>query len=530
MSDIFKKKDNLSLYIILCVIAILYAIFLYYVPFGLDDFIFMDAYTENNGGSREFTLSGYLGYYQEIRHDDNGRFCNALSVFTTMFEPWHTIYPALTAICYSLSLFIILKITNISRNKFAWVCLLWIILTVMLPWRGSIPVRDYSLNYVWSTFLTLSFIYLVVRYERSGWTAISCVCMTLFAVLAGGWHEGFAFPAIGGFGIWTLVRRFKMSRYWYIVGVTYIVVSFATALSPGLLSRANEQVVPDRMYGSYKYFVDNSLPFVTLLFFLISLLIPRIRSKMREMIKNSYFVIMLSALVVGVIMNLLILHSARMSYWPTICSVIVLALYFKSIIDRIAGSKWGFVLAILALIACIGHMSLTIYWQRKFYFESKEIISMFDKGDTTAFYDILDPVNIPVFTLYYPVKNNWLTPFHLIAIADYYHRKDMGVVPAALRDATHENSEKLPGTSGLYKKGNALWFNRADLPMEYNMNCYTQYYLDLTLKDGSKIDNSMSFIQKFVNSHNDTIYYVKTYKVNPADIQKADYNHLEEMP
>lgn len=512
------RKQDTGYHIVLLTIAVIYSLLAWHTPLGLDDWMFMGVYHDHNGPGNAFDIGAWIDYIAELRANDNSRISNMMSIFTTTIEPWCGFSQLLTGPVVAFILYMILRLTRITTGRGRVAAILWIAMVIFLPWRDSLLVRDYTLNYFYSGAISLLFIGVVLRQERRGWSVTGILLTAVLAIVAGGWHEGFSLPLCAGMVVWTLVKRFRMSRGWYVVGVAYGVATLAFALSPGLLHRAGVQVSASQVNFNYKFWADNLLTGLTLCLLIASMCLQRGRRHMAPLTRNPLFVIMAVAMVTGLAMNFMIRHFPRMSFWPSICSMIVLMLYFRAWIEVNCRRLWAGIMAVACYMACVAHGVVSVMWQIRLDREADDIVAQFDTGTDTVFYDIVEPDTFPVYTLYFPEKKLWVTPFNYFAMCNYYKHDSMAVVPRALRDADEGNSTRLEGNLGVMAKDGALWGMLPD-----DLATMDNPTVNVTLRDGTVLCDRLCLILRYTGEDGKKRHYMKIFKLPVEQIRGVDW-------
>lgn len=423
-------------------IAAIYSLLSFLTPYYLDDWTFMGNWRDDAANSG-FSISGWWKYYLFIRGYDNGRIANAMSPISTMFSPWKELFPIFTG-CLAAAVAILLQRLATGRRSAAFLSFTWALMIIGLPWHDTLFVRDYSLNYIWAAALTLAFLFSLKHITRSpGIFGLSI----LLAFLAGGWHEGFAVPSLCGLGLLMLVRRFRLPARFYIATAVYLASTLLFMLSPGLISRAVNEVSRD----------DNGrlllrpLVIIVLDAILFTILFCRYLFKnsdrsLRNLLKILGSPVMTVAggiVIAGFAIGLLTVNTSRSYFWPDMGAIAIGIHLLNRILPDTGRWKlcrqWA---AVVITLACVAQSVAVIIWQSRYAHETEEIMALLDKSPSgTVFYDTKLPEKAPAYTLGIPVDNAWRNPYHYRALWSYYITPVIGVVPTSLRTATKENSE-----------------------------------------------------------------------------------------
>lgn len=510
---------------ILVFIACVYSAMSLLTPFALDDWVFM-AEWENANGDKPLGLSSLFEFWKSIRLYDNGRLANTISPATTMFSPWKEIFPFLTGIAVALMIVVSVYFAFSERGEGnpasatvytpLNVAAIWGALFFLLPWRNSLFVPDYSLNYIWATAITLGLMYFVLRYERKGWNPARFAGVLVLSLFAGGWHEGFAVPALFGFLIYTAATLWggeKFSYQWYCIGVVYGGVTLFFYLCPGLLYRTGSQfgaAVPGMSY--VKLFFD-FLPVILLgCLVIFTAVFPSLRPLLREACRQPVFMIGIGIVVAGTLLSLLFTHQPRSAFWPDLLAIIMIFILSRPMWERLNSSTFGGYLACLALAAVIIPFAYILAWQKKLDDEARQIMAKIERSDNgTVYHDIIPASALPAVTLKMTNHSPWLTDFHFHALREYTRKPFVAVVPEELESPdVWDSPEMLTGESGAERVGNSII-----LPYERRLATSP---MEVELVDGS-VKDAVGLVLPFISVKNDTVTYILVYGNSVEEIR-----------
>lgn len=432
-------------------VACLYAVLSGLTPLAYDDWTFMGNWRDDAMGGYEFSFSAWKRYYFFIRDYDNGRIANALSPFSTMFSPWKELFPVFTGFLLAGSIVVLQRLSSSPSRKYSpfWLALTWILIIVALPWRNNLFVRDYSLNYIWGTAVTLVFLLLLRRVCTSPKSNIgSLVACFILAFLAGGWHEGFAVPTLFGLALLALVRRFRLPPLFYILSVVYLLSTLLFMLSPGLMGRARDAVGHDHTFPSLRvYFIV-----IVDVILLILLLLTRRRFRM-ESRDISFLTVSSGILVAGFLLGMFTTGTPRSYFWPDMAATgiaVRLSGYLLSSSSRIPSfARLRLLMPATILLIVVSTMQTlgTIYWQYRYSREAERIVELIRKSKSgSVFYDVTLPPHAPFYTLDIPVAHLWQSGFNAVALQSYFMTPMLGVVPTRLSNFTYDKAQPVEGS------------------------------------------------------------------------------------
>lgn len=448
-----RKSDTAAYWGLAVIMAGLYAFLSGLTPFSLDDWTFMGNWRDDAEGGNEFSFPAWQRFFYFIRSYDNGRIANAMSPLSTMFSPWKELFPILTGTMLAAAVVLLQRFSTGSRSTF-YLALAWGCMILFLPWRDTLFVRDYSLNYIWGAAVTLFFLWLLrkvtLRSASGNGTrnaAVTALCI-LTAVIAGGWHEGFAIPSLCGLGLLMLAGRFRFPVRFYAIVSVYLVSALLFMFSPGLTARIEMSVE-----------ARHNIPYIRNYLVLIPLLClaagccfgPYGRKALRNALKRPETVVMGGIMAAGYVIAVCTTNTPRSYFWPDMATI-GLGLCILSRLEFIPRRMLR-PSSLLVAFLCIAQTCSAILWQWRYKKETDEIMSMLEESPTgTVFHDLSLPENPPLYTLGMPVGHMWRSPWHYRALQSWEMKPTVAVVPEGLRYAkpsalTPPYSKIKPGTA-----------------------------------------------------------------------------------
>ena len=430
--------------------AVLYALLSYLTPLYLDDWSFMAVWRDDVDGGYTFSWRTWGDYFRYIRGFDNGRIANALSPFSTMFSPWKEIFPVLTGICVAISAVLVQKFAT-GRLSIPALALTWVLMIVGLPWIDTIFVRDYSLNYIWASAVTLIFLWLLNAVSHGRKLLVPAIVM---AVIAGGWHEGFSSATLCGLALLVIIRKFRLPWKFYAVTVIYLFSDILFMLSPGLVRRAAAAVTANdhsmvHMRTAAIIIFDIFLAAILIILSLTGKSKKQGLKRLQSVFNTPSVIVCIGIIAAGFAIGFLSTNTLRSFFWPDLGAVMLAVRLIVETGKMAHIGRWPVRFASVILIAlCTAQTVYSIIWQARYKKETDEIIALLNKSDTgTVFYDIKLPPSPPRYTLGIPVANAWYNQFHYRLLWSYYMTPVIGVVPTSMRNASAVETE--PDTIGL---------------------------------------------------------------------------------
>ena len=500
---------------ILLLIAALYFLLSYFTPFAYDDYVFMAEWRATNG-EKALSISTLYDFWKDIRLYDNGRLANTFSILSTTFSPWKEIFPIATGLLVATIIFFTAYFSFPDKKISPfYISVVWCAVLFFLPWRNALFVADYSLNYIWSAAITMLFMVMLVRSERYRWNFYNFIFTILLAVLAGGWHEGFAIPTLFGFLLFTIKKKFKFSPYWYIAGFIYGVVALVFLYCPGLIGRSQRQLGVANTGQSYLKMTIDFLPVIFIsLIVVFSSVVPPLRRRLKKVWNNIWFVTGTGIVVAGSLLSLLFTHQARSSFWPDLMAIVMIFIITAPLWRRLNISRYKYCLTSVSLAACVTVILTTIIWQFRLYKESEAIMAKMESSNSgTIYHDIIRNSDIPVATLKMTNYPAWITDFHYHALKEYMGKPFPAVLPTALEQADIiSEGRPLKGNAGAVNLKNHIIIpaNLFGKPITLEA--------DMLLKNGEEIPGA-ALLLPFLTKDNQEMAYMVVYGFSVEDIE-----------
>lgn len=462
-------------------------------PLSLDDWEFMGIW-------RDDTRGNWPDYYSFIRGFDNGRLANGVSPFSTTVWPWKEAFPLLTGALLAFTVAMSARFANGSVS-FISLSLTWALMIIGLPWRDTIFVRDYSLNYIWSAAFTLGLLWLLQSGEKKGWSLPKFVAAAVLAVVAGGWHESFAVATLCGLLLLMMARRFRMSARFFLVVAVYMAATLCFMLSPGMLRRIGSAIETTGTHvAPSSIFIGGILVCVLI----VSLIFPKGRRLLAEARKSDTVIVAAGIFTAGYAIAIFTVKTARAFFWPDLAAVVIIVWWIMSMAKTASSSLETLAGSILALL-CIGQTLSVIFWQNRYSADTTKIMAMLEHSDSgTVYYDSPYPAKPPFYTFGIPVANMWRNASHYRALWSYYMKPTLGVVPRALSDASLEDAQPLPGGYYLFGEAVIAKFDKTEFPAGPAVPFHK--VISTSLPSGAK-EEGYRLVVPFVTDRGDTLVY-----------------------
>lgn len=484
-------------------IVVLYSIMCQVTPYYLDDWIFMGVWRDDVNGGHKFSFTTWWNFFQYIRGYDNGRIANIMSPISTLFSPLKEFFPYITGILLGFTLVKIQRNVSNKKSIFA-LSLTWAFMIIGLPWKDTLFVRDYALNYIWAGAITIFFLGLLRQNEKKEISYIRFIWTILVAIVAGGWHEGFAFSTICGLGLLVLMRKFKLSSQFYIVYTVYIVSAIVFYLSPGMLMRTGNAIHTPIRFPTLAVAI---MPIFVGSLTIVNLLFKSGRKILAKALHTEIIVLCGGILISGYVIALSASAAFRSYYWPNLSAITIsVFLICKWIHIHSIQKTLKNVIALLLVILSATQVILSIRWQYKYTVEWNKIMELLESSESgTVFYDSPNHELPPKYTLGIPHPKGWTNPWHMGLLAAYIIKPTLGVVPTDLKTVNIEDGTTIKGSSGIVVyKGHML----SKYTPQENTTRKVPHFRKLNFigPDGNKISHQYIAIP-FVTQKKDTLLY-----------------------
>lgn len=505
---------------IVLAIAALYSILTWITPLYLDDWSYLSNWRDDVGNTG-FSLQGLLRYYEYVRGYDNGRIALMLCPLPTAISPFRELFPVINGALVAYIIVMSARFAGMASsgaetaasgtgsrdNGIFRLALTWGCVIVFLPWSDTIFVAAYSLNYIWASAITLAFLYLLYKGERTGWTPLRGAVCIFLAILTGGWHESIALAALCGLGLLVLIRKFRFSPMFFIAAGVCLASTVAFMFSPGMLSRIGNNVGHVSHTLPLKFYLGALVPaaiMILLLFFQSG------RRIVIETIRTDIITVCIGAIIAGYVIGLASVNTPRSFFFPNLAgAVLTVALIIRMLREipsrpgpyRLAAG--GYILA----VACIFQTIAVIYWQERYTEDWRNVITRLEASPSgTVFYDSPNPTSPPFYTLGIPTYREWRNPYHYRLMWHYWMTPVLSVVPTDLEYADFREGTPISGSreAALYRGRIIAPYEKLDTTTAAVVPVYQTE--SFRFPDGR--EESRTFVAyPFVTSRGDTLLY-----------------------
>lgn len=365
---------------LLWAVALLTAALYKFMPFSGDDFAYKVVWHYPT------LLDALIHYPGHIRFhwlEVNGRLANFLAPPLLNLIP-HWAFALLCGAATWLMLYMMLRWSNTWHQGGFWSTLLIATAMLALPWWDSMQVFDCQLNYIWTTALVLSALWVAVRSKlRRRWQT---ACAALLCFAAGMMHESASLVVLAGLMVWILVQRPVLTSKQKMLLLTFALGAAVALCSPGIWARATGDRPCD---DSLLWLFLKSYPVVGVLWIAMSLC-----RRTAKKVLQTPLLILAAATVPAVVLGLASGIVGRPGWFASVFAIIVLARMLNHHPLRCKVCSW-----VLAAIV-VAHLSATVLWQYRQSIDYERFEAAFEASENGVVYlDHIRENEVPWYTL-----------------------------------------------------------------------------------------------------------------------------------
>ncbi len=490
MSGVVSFSRKYAGCFLLVMVALVYGVFSYLVPFQLDDIWYADLYKGFNDGSGRFSFGEFCetGLYHWLHQ--NGRLGNLLCpLFVAVFPKWLTAF--FVGLCSALLYCVSVKLYAGSRRVGITELLLFLLaFAVLLPWHDNIMVADFALNYLLSALFNVLFILLF-----SGMQACRRVAGKFFllasvsvAFMAGWMHEGVSLPVLCGLTVLLIRRHFKFVAFEWVLAISYAAGAVLVAFSPGLWGRIDGVDV-----GGVSFSVRHMLRTLALCFpvsgFLTAVvctgcLCKRLRERIGNVISSDLFVLLVCIMVSSYFIVIFSKASFRAAFFSELLGIVLVFRLSVNLIPsfcrRVRIAACG-----LCIVVLCAFYSGVLFWQYRIYEQCRYIYVELENRPV-LFADMVE--YSPWYTLGQTTDGLWRNPLQFHVLNEHYGaNKQVVVLPYSLKGFDCDRAVALGGDAGaVVYEGYTLIPQNDALAAESQHQPYGEMYMNA----GFRVKNS----------------------------------------
>jgi len=520
-----SARDRRLTIAILALTASVYCLMYVLTPPYFDDVYFKSIYTGFTWtpGNTALDQNGYMEYVRFFYNYDNIRLANLLDIFLLLNRNIYFLSGIFMGLCVTFIYWIIARLTCGSWWQPRMLCIVTFALAVMLPWRDSMFLRVYAMNYIMSTALFLpTFLLLLKSIGDNGVGKSAAAGITVLCVITAWMHEIFGVALLGGMGLITLVRIFQGKRipffWWIAMSLTAAVVTYTTCLTPGMRNRIETEAGQASIIAATHRVIIHNFPGLLLIATgCVGMLLRRTRKATRTLFSNPILVFITGSIIATTIISAITIVRPRSGYISMLMGVAgLIYLLCRSQIRDTKAMKYA---SIAAITAFAGIGASAIYWQHKLLQQNIRLHNMLEESSTgTVFTDIISREDVPWYTLSYPMRHLWDSSFQYISL-DYSNMySDAAVVPAILSGdlADNPSAKVINEELDIRMLDNAIYTDGKSIPtisgrIAENIGKSTIVRCSITYADGTVEHDNETLFLKFTGTDGKRYIYIKPY-------------------
>ena len=509
--------------LILSAVAVFYGLLYYFTPYYMEDLFYLGFFLEFNEGVRSFDLDSFFKTVCYIHENDASRIANFIALIFSSSELKIT-EAVLSGI---LTAFIFWLMAKMASTKEKWALLpafIGIFLFLFNRYCSQdFYVLSYTTNYIYSAVLSLCSVILFERADSGRLTnpMMALACVIVF--LAGGIHEGFSFPVLGGLGVYALTKRFRLSRKWWILLVFFFLGVMVIATAPCLYERSAYEVNKHDFWAVFN--ASAKFPSYIALLLVISLVFKKVRETMKRLLTRQSFLVLVVAFILSLLICYMLTPVKRYAWFPTILIIIIAAKTFSEFIPKSLIKIWITIpIGVLAAVLVLYPKIDLLKWVKEQSEEDRYIHQLIDNSKYgTVYYDIKP---IPARFAYHGQGNYWKNSTQFDGLNTYSKKgRIQNVLPTSMKGYELGKGDTIPGTAGfvLYN-GNLVNLDSASvggLSWQFNEAVCRLSPYELTTEDGETF--VADICQKsFKTEGGNTAFHCVVWKPNVGKIIKAN--------
>lgn len=410
--------------VVLC--AVMFGVFSYLQPYWLDTLLFQNIL--HRCCPDGLSVQGFVAFVADVASFDNARLFNLMAPLIADYLPkW--LDGALVGFMAALLFWAIGRLAGLRRSDGSLWWLLLAIFFIVLPWHNNLLVPDYSLNYIYTSALSLAVVVVALHGSRA-----SAAVAAVLAVVAGWGLEGIGGTLLAGaVGMMLAVGQFR--RY----GVLYAVSALATAAGAAaffathLTERlAYEVTLPWIIENMPTWLLFNCFTVGLVVLVALMALTRKGRRRMAAFVDaNPLSVYFFAVAVATMALSGMLARSYRVTFWPQVCAIVVWGMVLLPFLRRHGRAvKVLAVSGAVCVIFIFGNEATLGARCRKI---SDDAMAQLEQPETlTAYMPLLHPAEYQLMLRRFAPAHMFVYPPHIYFLREYFGRH-VAIVPRELR-------------------------------------------------------------------------------------------------
>lgn len=400
---------------------------------------------------------------------DNVRLADVVLPVMLYFPVWFN--TCLMVLCFGYSVVGMCRLAGADPWRSPLMPVMVCLLSWILPWKESLTVLAYQLNYIAATAVTV-FVLQYIRGHNGRRNVMAVTGSFLTGLLAGVWHEGFALPVGSAlFVLWLAFPAYR-SRVVFTTVVGMAIGFVLIMSSPGIRDRAS-QAMGVRDIWAVRALLENVFIFPVAVIFTLC---ATFRTGWRRLLSSPLLVFLAVSGSVSLILSLMSTQTARSAWWAYVAGIWMIIM-----VSRMGWGRFWHRYSRRNVAAGVASIALTLlYWGYasvyavRIHEENKRLMAEWrQRPGQTRWSRLVERRDFPMpcAMLYFVTWMNDVYAYPLsydsfVRTGDYKacfgYGSLWGVVPEALRYVTPESGEAVPGGSGIRVKDGHLFMLEDD--------------------------------------------------------------------
>ena len=175
-------RNNLILSLVFLSMTAIFSLMVWFTPLQLDDYGYMRHYLVYNDGQSDLSWKGLKGVYDFLTPMEYVRMANIVASVVTLHSGSWPLFALISGLMVASLPIFILKLAKVNQGKAFYYILIWAGITLFLPWRDTLFVKDYALNYIYPACWNLLFLLFMANADKKRGIILSWILPILVAV------------------------------------------------------------------------------------------------------------------------------------------------------------------------------------------------------------------------------------------------------------------------------------------------------------------------------------------------------------
>lgn len=477
---------------VVAIMMVCYAVYAWFTPLALDDYLFARYYLDVNGDSPSFSFKALAEYISSVRIFENGRLANYLCAPIVLWMPhwmWSIFISALITSTIVLSWWLASGKKHLSARTLIFV---WALSVIFFPWQdySGLIVIDYALNYFLSWFLILTTMISLLRVERASVSYPLFGVMAVGAFLTGMIHESFSLALVATLSVNAILRKLKLPAQWWVLFGALVLGSIICISAPGIIRRISLSGGRQHTFMYFVMLVKNTKFFFAAVF-LIGLAMIFTKSGRRHLeniFKDSVNRYCALFAVFAMLIHIIVFAPVRFSLASVAPTIILFTGALRSQTKFFV--RFNGLVSAISLSLIMLFYGVLCYWQKQIFEEHEVLLQKIKKANGKIVY--AETIRFaPWYTFSYVLDGLWFDGAQSDFLADYLklERDSFFVLPESFENKSLSECPRIEiGGRGYYYQ----YENFVFVESNYDILLLPKH-LTFTMSDGKTCGSQMTW-------------------------------------